>query len=64
MNREESKAAMSEAYTKGYHEGFNDACDTMMLCLHKVIIDYLVDMKRSAKESRAEVIDEYEEGEE
>ena len=63
MNREELKAAVKKAYGKGYHEGFDDACNTMMLHLHKEIVDYLVDMKKSAKESEIEAIDEYEEEE-
>lgn len=49
MNREELKAAVKKAYGKGYHEGFDDACNTMMLHLHKEIVDYLVDMKKLAK---------------
>ena len=63
MNREELKAAVKKAYVKGYHEGFDDACNTMMLHLHKEIVDYLVDMKKSARESEVEVIDEYDEEE-
>ena len=63
MSREELKAAAKKAYGKGYYDGFNDACDTMMLNLHREIIDFLVDMKSSAKESQVEVIDEYEEEE-
>ena len=58
MNREELKAAVKKAYGNGYHEGFDDACNTMMLHLHKEIVDYLIDMKKSAKESEVEVIDE------
>ena len=57
MNREELKAAVKKAYGNGYHEGFDDACNTMMLHLHKEIVDYLIDMKKSAKESEVEVID-------
>ena len=60
MNEEELKAAVKKAYGQAYHEGFADACDTMMLHLHKEIVDYLVDMKKSAKESEVEAIDEYE----
>lgn len=60
MNREELKGAVKKAYGKGYHEGFDDACNTMMLHLHKEIVDYLVNMKKSAKESEVEAIDEYE----
>ena len=60
MNREELKAAVKKAYGNGYYDGFGDACDTMMLHLHKKIVDYLVDMKKSAKESEVEAIDEYE----
>ena len=63
MNRDELKATVKKAYGKGYHRGFSDACDTMMLHLHKEIVDYLVGMKKSAKESGVEVIDEYEEEE-
>ena len=63
MNRDELKAAVKKAYGKGYHGGFDDACNTMMLHLHKGIVDYLVDMKKSAKESEVESIDEYEEEE-
>ena len=63
MNREELKAAVKKAHGKGYHEGFDDACNTMMLHLHKEIVDYLVGMKKSAKESEVEVIDEDEEEE-
>lgn len=63
MNREELKAAIKKAYGNGYYDGFNDACDTMMLHLHKEIVDYLVDMKKSAKEYEVEAIDEYEEEE-
>lgn len=54
------KAAIKKAYRNGYYDSFNDACDTMMLNLHKEIVDYLVDMKKSAKESEVEAIDEYE----
>lgn len=61
MNREELKAAVKKAYGKGYYDGFTDACDTMMLNLHKGIVDYLVDMKKSAKDYEVEAIDEYEE---
>lgn len=61
MDREELKAAIKKAYRNGYYDGFNDACDTMMLNLHREIIDYLVDMKKSAKKSEVEAIDEYEE---
>ena len=60
MSREELKAAVKKAYGKGYYEGFTDACDTMMLNLHKEIVDYLVDMKKSAKDYEVESIDEYE----
>ena len=63
MKREELKAAVKKVYGKGYHDGFDDACNTMMLHLHKEIVDYLVDMKKSAKESEVEAIDEYEDGE-
>ena len=35
MNREELKAAVKKAYGKGYHEELDDACNTMMLHLHK-----------------------------
>ena len=61
MNREELKAAVKKAYGKGYYDGFTDACDTMMLNLHKGIVDYLVDMKKSAKDYEVEAIDGYEE---
>lgn len=60
MNREELKAAVKKAYERGYHEGFTGACDTMMLHLHKEIVDYLIDMKKSAKDYEVEVFDEYE----
>ena len=63
MSREKLKAAIKKAYGNGYHDGFNDACDTMMLHLHRQIVDYLVDMKKSAKEYEVEAIDEYEEEE-
>lgn len=63
MNREELKDAIKKTYSRGYYDGFNDACDTMMLHLHKEIVDYLVDMKKSAKDSEVEAIDEYEEEE-
>lgn len=61
MGREELKDVVKKAYGKGYHDGFDDACNTMMLHLHKEIVDYLVDMKKSAKKSEVEAIDEYEE---
>lgn len=63
MGREELKDVVKKAYGKGYHDGFDDACNTMMLHLHKEIVDYLVDMKKSAKEPEVEAIDEYEDGE-
>ena len=63
MNREELKDAVKKAYGKGYDDGFNDACDNMMIHLHKQIVDYLVYMKKLAKESEVEAIDEYEEEE-
>lgn len=63
MNREELKATVKKAYGKGYYDGFNDACDTMMLNLNREIIDFLVDMKSSAKKSEVEAIDKHEVGE-
>ena len=61
MNREELKDTIKKAYGKGYYDGLDDACNTMMLHLHKEIVDYLVDMKKSAKDIEVEAIDEYEE---
>ena len=63
MDRKELKASVKKAYSKGYHDGFNDACDTIMLANHKAMIDLIVDMKKSLKESEVEVVDEYEEEE-
>lgn len=60
MNREELKAAVKEAYNKGYHEGFFGACDTFISALQVAIIDIINDMKKSAKESETEVFDERE----
>ena len=45
MNREELKAAVKKAYGKGYHEGFNDACDTFLPALQAAIIGIVNDMK-------------------
>ena len=63
MGREELKGSIKKAYGHGYYDGFNDACDTMMLNLNREIIDFLVDMKSSAKKSEVEAIGEYEEEE-
>ena len=61
MNREELKAAVKKAYGKGYHEGFNDACDTFLPALQAAIIGIVNDMKEPAKE--IETFDELEEEE-
>lgn len=63
MSREELKAAVLEAYQKGYHEGFADACDTIMPALTEATIDIVVKLKEAAQEAKAEVIDELEEEE-
>lgn len=63
MNREELKDTIKKGYSIGYDDGFRAACDDMMVHLHKEIVDYLVDMKKSAKEYEVEAIDEYEEEE-
>lgn len=61
MNREELKAAIVEAYQKGYHEGFADACDTIMPALTEGIINIVTALKESAQEAKAEVVDELKE---
>lgn len=60
MNREELKAAVKATYDKGYHEGFNDACDTFLPALQAAIIGIVNDMKESAKGLEVETFDELE----
>ena len=60
MIREELKTALEEAYTKGYHEGFADACDTIMPALTEATINIVVKLKEAAQEAKAEAIDELE----
>jgi hypothetical protein len=63
MSREELKAAVLEAYQKGYHEGFADACDTIMPALTEATIDTVVKLREAAQEAKAEAVDELEEEE-
>lgn len=58
MNREELKAAIKEAYQKGYHEGFADACDTIVPALTEATIGIVTKLKEAAQEAKAEIIDE------
>lgn len=63
MNREELRTAMVEAYQKGYHEGFADACDTIAPALTEATINIVAKLKEAAQETTAEWVDEYEEEE-
>lgn len=58
MNRKELKAAIMEAYQKGYHEGFADACDVITPALTEATINIVAALKESAQEAGAEVVDE------
>ena len=60
MIREELKTALEKVYTKGYHEGFADACDTIMPALTEATIDVVAKLKEAAQEAKAEAIDELE----
>lgn len=60
MNRENLKAALMEAYQKGYYEGFADACDTITPALTEATIDIVTKLKEAAQETKAEAVDELE----
>lgn len=61
MSREELKAAIKEAYQKGYHEGFADACDVITPALIEATTDIVGKLRESAQEAEAEAIDELKE---
>lgn len=58
MNREELKTAIMEAYQKGYHDGFADACDTIAPALTEATINIVTKLREAAQETKAEVVDE------
>ena len=58
MDREELKAAIVEAYQKGYREGFADVCNVITPALIEAITDIVGELKESAQEVKAEAIDE------
>lgn len=60
---DELKAAIMEAYQRGYHEGFTDACDTITPALIEATVNIVAKLKEAAQEARAEVIDELKEAE-
>lgn len=60
MSRDELRAAILEAYQKGYHEGFADACDTITPALTEATINIVTKLKEAAQEAKAGAIDELE----
>lgn len=61
MNNDKLKAALVEAYQKGYHEGFADACDTIAPALTEATANIITKLKEAAQETKAEIIDELKE---
>lgn len=61
MSREDAVKAIKEAYDKGYHEGFEDACDLIPTYLTEFIGNLMSELKKSAKESKCEAFDMEEE---
>lgn len=57
MNRKEVAKALKEVYDKGYHEGFEDACDLIQPHLTSSISNLIAELKESAKEAKSEVFD-------
>ena len=61
MSREDVVKAIKEAYDKGYHEGFEDACDLVPTYLTEFIGNLTSTLKESAKKAKCEVFDMEEE---
>lgn len=57
MSREDIAKAIKEAYEKGYHEGFGDACDLIPTYLTEFIGNLISELKESAKEAKCEIFD-------
>ena len=57
MEREEIARIIKEAYDKGYHEGFEDACDLIPTYLTEFISNLISEIKECAKESKCEAFD-------
>lgn len=57
MSREDIVKAVKEAYDKGYHEGFEDACDLIPTYLTGFIGNLMSTLKESAKKAKCEVFD-------
>ena len=57
MKRKEMVKAIKEAYDKGYHEGFGDACDLIPTYLTEFIGNLMSTLKESAKEAKCEAFD-------
>lgn len=60
MSRKEVVKVIKEVYDKGYHEGFEDACDLISTHLTGSIGNLISELKESAKEAKCEVFDERE----
>ena len=57
MSREDAVKVIKEAYEKGYHEGFKDACDLVSTYLTEFIGNLISTFKESAKEAKCEAFD-------
>lgn len=57
MSREDVVKAIKEAYDKGYHKGFEDACDLIPTYLTEFIGSLMSTLKEKAKEAKCEVFD-------
>lgn len=57
MKKEEIVKAIKEAYDKGYHEGFKDACDLVPTYLTEFIGNLISTLKESVEEAKCEVFD-------
>lgn len=55
MNNDKLKSAIVEAYQKGYHEGFADACDTIASALTEATTS-IVNLKEAAQEAMAKAV--------
>lgn len=63
MNNDKLKAAILEAYQKGYREGFADACDIIAPALTEATTSIVANLREAAQETKAEAIDELKEEE-
>ena len=57
MSREGAIKVIKDAYDKGYHKGFEDACDLIPTYLTEFIGKLISELKERAKEAKCEAFD-------